>query len=571
MGKKISLSLIAALSVTTLSGVEFKPVGYKAVGMGGTGVASTRGSLSGYYNPALVRFSDYTTELSINGGVRVRESNLIDNMDKLSDLEFGKSLSDFKDLAEKSEVVAYAKLDNNVLKFSDAASEISVTEDVANEIRGLEEGQFKNIQDTNNNNTIKIEKENGKLIVKRSASFSSQSEDKTKLDKAVENMKKAIDIITNDIGKRNGFMLSVTPSLSAQISDAFALGIYGNVDVGFRLNIDPNYNKLITKDEDNQDVYYEYDYNSQRYEVKSQEVNGQVPINAYKNSSLEYANDNGINYIEVNSMALTEFPLTYGRAYDFNSGSWSFGFNIKPMMLTTYYKQFFLGESSDDATDDIKDYKTTYDSTIGLDLGVAYRPKGSDITFGLVGKNLNSPTFKVDKSSTGVTEDYKIDPMARIGVSIPMWNNNFELAFDADLTENDTLVKDEKSQYMGAGLEFHPSSWFALRVGAMQDIAAENFDDGTIVTAGLGFGLKWLQVDLSVMASTNQGEYDGGSIPRYVAANFSLISRWGSGYNRKEAPKEKTINKQQRQNITNEEKIRIKQDSERAFQELDRS
>jgi hypothetical protein len=36
--------------------------------------------------------------------------------------------------------------------------------------------------------------------------------------------------------------------------------------------------------------------------------------------------------------------------------------------------------------------------------------------------------------------------------------------------------------------------------------------------------------------STNQGEYDGSSIPRYAAVNFSLLSRWGDGYNQKQPP-----------------------------------
>ena len=79
MKKKIGLSFAVVATLSTLYGAEFKPVGFKAVGLGGAGVASTRGSLSGYYNPALLRFSDHTTELSINAGVRIREANLIDH------------------------------------------------------------------------------------------------------------------------------------------------------------------------------------------------------------------------------------------------------------------------------------------------------------------------------------------------------------------------------------------------------------------------------------------------------------------------------------------------------------
>ena len=129
-------------------------------------------------------------------------------------------------------------------------------------------------------------------------------------------------------------------------------------------------------------------------------------------------------------------------------------------------------------------------------------------------------------------KDYKIDALYRAGISVPVWNNNIEFALDVDLTKNETLIKDEKSQMLGVGVELHPSSWFALRLGAMKDLASETYDDGTIMTGGLGIGLKWFQIDLSAMVSSNKGRYDNEDIPRYISANLSIISRWGYGYNK---------------------------------------
>ncbi len=472
MNKKISLSIVAILSLTTISALEFKPVGFKAVGMGGTGVASTRGSLSGYYNPALLRFSDYTTEVSVNVGVRFRESNLIDNMDQLSDLE----------------------IDEVITRIGDNAP-----------VTG---------SNTANGDNNKMES--------------------------------VLNILKN-IGADNAFQLSATPSFAAQISDALAIGAYANIDAAFRLNIDSNYLDLIFKDNQHDiDVYYEYTPSNDTYTAKL----APFGTSDYESSSLEYAmnhkDSNGvpdINYIALDAMMLTEVPLSYAKKYDWNSGTWSFGINIKPMSLITYAEKLELGESSEDAEDESDDaqYETTYKSTIGLDIGVAYQPKDLDITLGFIGKNINSPKFTVDstpeKGEIGhVSEDYTIDPLLRVGLSMPMWNDNIEFAIDYDITKNDTLIKGEQSQYLGAGIEFHPASWFALRVGAMQDMASEKFDDGTIMTAGVGFGLKWFSFDISAMLGSNTGTYDGEEIPAFAAVNFSLISKWGDGYNKKQPP-----------------------------------
>ena len=512
MNKKIALSIITAFSLSTLNAYEMRPVGFKATGMGGTGVASTRGSLSGYYNPALLRFSDYTAEFGINAGIRVRESNIIDNMDKLNKLDFD-----------------------------------GTTDRIAN-------------------NTPFGNKQNGTLYV---AGSDNTDDDKRNIIEAQN--------ILKSIGTENAFQLSVTPSLTAQMSDALAIGVYSNIDVAFRLNINPNYTDLIFKDT-NTGKYYQYDptdENHPGHDIYTLYSDDNAGRQAYESSSLEYANNNGINYVQVDTMALAETPISYAKAYDWDSGTWSFGVSVKPMILVTTTQKANLGESSDDADDDSDTYETTYKPTIGLDLGIAYRPTDSKMTLGLVGKNINSPKFKVDTSKTGRTEDYEIDPFFRAGLSIPIWNDNIEFAFDVDLQKSDTLIEGEKSQFIGAGIELHPASWFAFRVGAMQDMASEKFDDGTIVTAGLGFGLKWAQIDISAMAGTNTGEFDGQTIPRYMAVNIALVSRWGDGYNRKQPP-EPTENienktKQKIQNLSPEDRNRIQEKSDKAFEELDRS
>ncbi len=521
MNKKIIFSLITALSVTILNATEMKPVGFKAAGMGGTGVANSRGSLAGYYNPALLRFSKYTTELSFNIGGRVRESNLIEPMDKLSDIEFGTTMDRISENIEDGK------------KFLD--------------LNGDGDGNDEDEIDT------------------RDTGISNSQLDRN-------NLKEAISILTNDIGTNNAFELSLLPSFTMQMSDAFALGIYVDASLGFRLSIDNNYNQLITTesgvvDGENVTLYYGYNPDTDVYF-------GSTDSTQYESSSLEYATNEGINYIAVDSVMLTEMPISYAKLVENNNGLLSFGISIKPMKLTTASKVLELGESSEDAEDDGDDeaYETTYKSTFGIDLGVAFIPNDSSITFGLVGKNINSPKFKVDKSETGITKSYTVDPLFRAGMSMPILSDDVEFALDIDLQKNDTIIAGEKAQNIGLGIEYSPTSWASVRFGLMQDIASKKFDDGNIYTAGFGFGFKWIQMDLSAMMSSKSGTYEGEEIPRYSSVNFSLISKWGDGYNRKEVPNENAaeavtynssdVNEEKKEEITEENKEENKTDDE---------
>lgn len=568
MNKKILLSLAAISMLSSVNAMEFKPVGFKAVGMGGAGVASTRGAYAGYYNPAMLRFSDYTTEVALGVSARVRETNLIDNMDQLNNIDFQNTIDTLSDNAEASNLSVESQIKNNIL--TTAERDYNLPPNSSTFFNNLPNGSTVKLSDldptitANSSADITFEKDGDKLIYTKTGTANNIEANK--------NLNTAIDIITNKIGTQNALMISVTPTFALQATDKFALGLYGNADVSLRLNVDSNYNKLITKQQNDSgtDLYYQYDSEAKNgageYKVIMVDTNS---TQAYETTSLEYANNGNVNYVQVDSQVFSELPLSYAHLFDTNYGSWSIGGSIKPMSLKSYTKTVLLGADSNDASDNIDDYETSYDSTVGLDLGFAFRPTDSQATFALVAKNINTPTFKVNESQTGVTQDYEIKPMVRAGLSYPLWNDNIEFALDVDLTKNETSIEGEDSQLVGGGIELHPASWFSFRLGAMQDMASKRFDDGTILTSGFGLGLKWLQVDFSAMVSTNKGEYDGNQIPRYTAANLSIISKWGDGYNRKKAPltKARPLNKE----LSESEKNRIKADATKAQEELNKS
>jgi len=79
MKKFLFLALISSLAFS----LEFQPLGFRAVGMGGAGVASASGSNALYYNPALLAYHNYSAEFSLETGIGFREINLIDPLDRL--------------------------------------------------------------------------------------------------------------------------------------------------------------------------------------------------------------------------------------------------------------------------------------------------------------------------------------------------------------------------------------------------------------------------------------------------------------------------------------------------------
>jgi hypothetical protein len=82
---KKHLSLVAILGLSVLNAGEFHSLGGNSMSMGGAGVASASGSLAGYYNPALLT-QKKGVEVSIGVGLGIRESNIGEQINTLSDM-----------------------------------------------------------------------------------------------------------------------------------------------------------------------------------------------------------------------------------------------------------------------------------------------------------------------------------------------------------------------------------------------------------------------------------------------------------------------------------------------------
>lgn len=412
--------------------VEFQPLGFEASSMGGAGVASARGSYAPYYNPALLAEHKHGMQISISAGTGVREVNMAESIDTLSEIDIGDTLD---------------RIANNALLGlpNDPADIANITA-IKNELRSLS-GQ-------------------------------------------------------------NGLQLMPSANLGVQMGN-FGFGVYGVSEATAHAVVDPNRLDIIVPD--GLGGYWEYDEEFDSYAASSQAL--------YEASSLEYAIDQGLTYLELTGLAYLEVPIAYGRSFPTALGKLNFGVSLKIMPAYTYDLNMNIDTESGDISDELEDAEKR-DTSFGIDFGLLYKPPIlSNLSIGLVAKNLNTPEFE---TITGDTLEVK--PQVRAGLACDLLGDLITIAVDADLTNNETFIPDYESQFIGGGVNFHPFSWLSLRGGAMTN--TQEKDEGTIWTAGLGFGLKWFQLDLSGQYSSKEGEFDGNTIPAYGRVQVSIVSKW---------------------------------------------
>ncbi|RDU69569.1 hypothetical protein CQA62_02665 [Helicobacter cholecystus] len=210
---------------------------------------------------------------------------------------------------------------------------------------------------------------------------------------------------------------------------------------------------------------------------------------------------------------LLEVPVGYALELDTNAGDISFGIVAKYMGLSVTNLNLKIAEGSNikDTLKDVMNFKVADGvSNFGIDLGVSYEIADC-FTMGVVGKYLNSPTFK---TSTG---NFTIAPQARAGVALDLdW---FMIGMDVDITANKDLGNEKfKTQMIGLGTAFD-FSWIALRGGIATDL--QHTDD---MIFSLGLGLTFF--DIGVQFGKKTSPVNGKKIPDYIAlqvgAGFSF-------------------------------------------------
>lgn len=315
----------------------------------------------------------------------------------------------------------------------------------------------------------------------------------TVADKA--NMVESLSIIS----KMDGDSLSIKPSASLGIQiGGFALGALGYGEIAGKSVVDTSRTSFSVASGGN---YYDIDGNT-------------ITQTEYENTSIEYAINNGLTRIDLEGMVIGEVPLGYGQAFSTPYGQLAVGGAVKYMYGQSSFVEIALDNSDSFADDYDKNSKTS--STFGIDAGLAFKPSlVENLTVGLVGKNLNSPTF--DKA----VGEYKIEPMVRAGVSYDLWNS-LEFAVDYDITKNKGLLNDFDTQYLAAGVNYHQFSFFDLSAGIKKNLAENSSPN--VYTAGIGFGPQFLRTELSGQMTTASHKIGGEEIPAAAQITLSLVS-----------------------------------------------
>jgi hypothetical protein len=200
------------------------------------------------------------------------------------------------------------------------------------------------------------------------------------------------------------------------------------------------------------------------------------------------------------ALGVTEMGLSISKR--FSVGRYSFSVGITPKLQRfDFYDLTYSVESSDDVEfDDIINDATT-ETAFNMDLGFAQSfGEKDEWKVGLVVKNLITQEL-----TSALGTEIEMGPQIRVGSSYT-WNN-VTFAADYDVTENDAIAFGGKSQYLMLGMEWDALNTFQFRVGYRSDLSNTGSDS---YTAGMGFSVFAVQLDMAAFANTNAFDNEAG-------------------------------------------------------------
>ncbi len=179
-------------------------------------------------------------------------------------------------------------------------------------------------------------------------------------------------------------------------------------------------------------------------------------------------------------------------SHEFKSwGGIAIGVTPKYLKLQTYDYEF-VGDALDTAEIDAEVGEIDY-TDFNFDLGLA-KDFGNGWRAGLVAKNLISEDYLTANNNV-----VKIEPQLRLGVS--RGGENWILAVDIDLVENEPAGFESKSQFIGVGGEVSFFGWLDLRAGYQHNMSDSN---DSMPTLGLGLSPGWFHLDFAVAGNDDQ-------------------------------------------------------------------
>ena len=530
MKKLFGFILLGSSFVSQLCALEFGSMGNTSAAMGGAGVALKHSAWGLYYNPALLS-SDPRVKMGYSLGVGLEEHNLA----KITKI-------DIKNMADTAErlVNTFASGSGasvgevtNVVK--DALASVltnpsgDVKQDLQNYLQQHPDGNYNDLiqsvlQQVQQSSALTPDQKNilGSIagnIDYDHLDFSSSTSggvagllqnitiakggDKG-LDKAVNDISAIKNIFQDNnlnVVSQNGVILQVSTKTMNEKLGSLGVALFTSLYSSMSVKADASRMRLII--DGGNGSYYELTDNGDSFSYKTSTQSD------YDNYSLIASLDGNYHKLIATSFVLTELPVGYARTFYLKNGNLNIGLTGKLMNALSSQNEMFINKNigKKELTNFASLDGAISSNNFGIDVGALYEvdfPEFRYLTFGLVAKNINSPTFESTFSNITIKPQYR----AGIGYN----SRFFNVAFDADLTPNDIIAFSnikQQSQMIGGGIAFDLKA-IDVRVGAMKDLRQ---DTGLILTGGLNV-LGFL--DIALQASTKTTKLDGTPIPQYI-------------------------------------------------------
>ncbi len=487
---------VALISPSPSSAREWNIVGPRALGMGGAHVAVANDATAAYWNPAAYGFfaeptgGDYSKRktsavLGAGAGVSIHEG-LGEQLDKIS--QYNYDLLDNGQIEAKN-VAEYVQLLNDLKTFGE--NENRAAKVSAEAQFGLQFGHFGIA---------------GLALAEISA--------KGQLDTvniAPETLAGTTDLTTtlsNTANLNNG---TAVPAGDHYLSAA------AKTDLTNQIAAKPGWTAAEAAN-----FVQAVDYGLAQAQASGVSIPSDITTDILGVATIASAAQTGGSFEDNTSqllfkgIAVAEVPLTYGLTL---SEDLAIGGNLKYMKGRTYNVgvKIFNTDFEDSLSEARDDYKES--STFGIDLGLLYR-FGDDLRVGVVGRNLNSPKFDMNRRIASDDDSITEKPQVRAGVCYkPI--SFIMLAADYDVTKNETMISGSyDSQNIALGAEFNVLNFLRLRGGAYKNLAQG--DIGWVYTAGFGLNFWLFNLDAAAAMTSEKETIDGQEYPKEVRAELAL-------------------------------------------------
>lgn len=206
----------------------------------------------------------------------------------------------------------------------------------------------------------------------------------------------------------------------------------------------------------------------------------------------------------VLASALTEVGVSFAHSLELAGGNrLQLGVSPKYVQMRTFQYTRTVAEFEDDEFD--SGDSETEKSGFNLDLGAAYAFGDShQWNSGIAVKNVIP--MELDSAASRPDEDvrtYELDPLVTIGIAHT--GDYHVVTADLDLTETKAFGFGDDTQWLAVGAEFDAFRFAQLRVGARQNLANNDNNDGieeeTQLTFGIGLSPFGARLDIAGLVS----------------------------------------------------------------------